>query len=183
MATTHTKALANKEDVGLVASLETRHPLTGGRGAVIQRMKDAYQGLRESAKSRLGVRFDDRIGDGHQQETQSRSYSQQHRRGDPSAGSSQRCYRSDNRQWPVDQRFCEYCGRRGHVRRKCYKLRNDRNGEVNHVGTQEATTSTNSLADRLDKLRTIDWDTDDSDSDHGWKRGDDYRSSNADQNR
>lgn len=70
----------------------------------------------------------------------------------------------DDKQWPIDQRICDYCGRRGHVKRKCYKLKDDTRGPVHHIDTQEAATGANSLAERLDRLRTRDWDSDDDDS-------------------
>ncbi|EAT41748.1 AAEL006657-PA [Aedes aegypti] len=189
MAATHTKALANNEDVGLVGSLNARYPLTGGRGAVIQRFREAAQGFRGPVKSRLGVRPEIRPAEDRKQERQSNSRvrfrSQQSNRRDASVSPAhrrfQRGFQRGNEQWPVDQRYCEYCQRTGHVRRKCYKLRNERNSEVNHVDMQEANSSTGSLsqlAERLDRLRSGNWDSDEDDSDHGWKRGDDYRSSN-----
>ena len=46
-------------------------------------------------------------------------------------------------------------------------MKNERNGEVNHVETQEVESSTGSLsqlAERLDRLRSGNWDSDDNDS-------------------
>ncbi|EAT33894.1 AAEL013838-PA [Aedes aegypti] len=73
MAATHTKALANNEDVGLVGFLNARYPLTGGRGAVIQRFREAAQGFRGPVKSRLGVRPEIRPAEDRKQERQSNS--------------------------------------------------------------------------------------------------------------
>ncbi|EAT38482.1 AAEL009643-PA [Aedes aegypti] len=182
MAATHTKALANNEDVGLVASLNTRYPLTGGRGAVVQRMKEAAQGFRGSVKSRLGVRPDIRPAEDRYYNSRKNSNFQQVRYRDSSAGPAHRRFNRDNDQWPLDQRYCDFCRRSGHVRRKCYKLKNERNSEVNRIDAQEGS-STVSLAERLDRLRSVNWDTDENDSDHGWKRGDNYRTSNTNQAR
>nr|XP_029716254.1 uncharacterized protein LOC109402721 [Aedes albopictus] len=179
MAATHTKALANKEEVGLVASLNSRYPLTGGRGAVTQRIKELSQGFRRSVKSRLGVRPELRPEEDRQHRIRFPSQRPSYR--DSSAGPSHRQYKTDNQRWPVDQRFCDFCGRRGHVRRKCFQLKNDKKETVNHVEEPQPSTSTTSLANRLSRLRTLDQDSDDSDSDHGWKRGNDNRTSNADQ--
>lgn len=89
MAATHTKALANNDDFGLVASLNTRYPLSGGRGAVIQRMREAAQGSSGSVKSRLGVRSDGfRPAADHQQYPRTRFQSQQSDHRDSSAGLS-----------------------------------------------------------------------------------------------
>lgn len=56
MAVTNTRALSNNEGIGLVASINHRHPLTGGRGAVIRRMHEMAEDFRRPVKSRLGVR-------------------------------------------------------------------------------------------------------------------------------
>nr|XP_019545386.2 uncharacterized protein LOC109415892 [Aedes albopictus] len=181
MAATHTKALANNEDVGLVAAMDTRYPLTGGRGTVLQRIRDAAQGFRGPVKSRLGARPEIRPAEDRQQNSLVRFQTQHSRHRDSSAGPSNRRFQRSSEQWPVDQRYCDYCKRRGHVRRKCYKLKNGRNNEVNHVDTQDANSSAGSLsqlAERLDRIRS-DWDSDGNDSDHGWKRGDYYRASNS----
>lgn len=153
----------------MVASLDARYPLTGGRGAVVQKMKELAQGYRGSMRSRSEIRpVDDyRVKYQHPQQWNSPvgpSHYQQPKHWDPPAGPSHRRYNLDDTQWPMDQRICDHCGRRGHVRRKCYKLKNDQKGAVRHIDAQEATTSTNNLAERLDKLRTMDLDSDDSDS-------------------
>ncbi|XP_019542220.3 uncharacterized protein LOC109413002 [Aedes albopictus] len=167
MAATHTKALANNEDVGLVAAMDSRYPLTGGRGAVLQKIRDAAQGFRGPVKSRLGVRPEIRPAEDRHQNSRVRFQSQHSRHRDSSAGPSSRRFQRNSEQWPVDQRYCDYCKRRGHVRRKCYKLKNERHNEVNHVDTQDANSSTGSLsqlAERLDRLRSGSWDSDENDS-------------------
>ncbi|EAT43520.1 AAEL005051-PA [Aedes aegypti] len=163
MAATHTRALANNDGVGLVGFVNNRYPVTGGRGAVLQRVRDLAQSYRGPVKSRLGARPEIRPAEDCRQDSRVRfqrgSQSQQHRHRDPSAGSSNRRLQRGDEQWPVDQRYCSYCKRGGHVRRKCYKMKNEMNSRVNHVETQEAESSTGSLsqlAERLDRLRSDD---------------------------
>ncbi|EAT40965.1 AAEL007361-PA [Aedes aegypti] len=156
MAAAHTKALTNNEDVGLVASLNIRNPLTGGRGAVIQRMREVSQGFRGPVKSRLGVRpAEDRP---HSSRVHFKSQHSRYR--DSSAGPSYNRFRNDEGQWPLDQRYCDFCQRYGHVRRKCYKLKNDRNEGINHINAQAVANETDSLTERLTMLRTGNWDSD-----------------------
>ncbi|XP_058454730.1 uncharacterized protein LOC131432459 [Malaya genurostris] len=179
MAATHSKALTNS-DVDLVASLDTRYPLTQGRGAVIQRMREAQQNFHGSVKSRLGVRPEIRPAEDSQR-VQFHSQRFEHR--NSSASSARGQYKMDDQQWPIDQRICYHCGRRGHVRRKCYKWKNECGKTVNRVDTQEAITSANHLTEPLDSLRIQDSDSDGNISDHGWKRGDYYGSSKPNKNR
>ncbi|XP_062554830.1 uncharacterized protein LOC134219941 isoform X2 [Armigeres subalbatus] len=179
MAATHTRALSNNDDIGLVASMNDRHPLTGGRGALVRRMKELAEGFRRPVKSRLGVRPEIRPAEErHHYSPRPRFPSHTAQRRDQSAGPSHQRNRANDQQ-RVDQRICDYCGRRGHVQRKCYKLKQEKRGTVQHIDTLAAASSTGSLAERLTRLRSMDCDSDD----HGWKRGDNHRPSHSNQSR
>lgn len=141
--------MANKDDVGLMASLNASRAAIGGTGVVIQKLNEAALGL--------VVRSDVKPDEDYQQNSPTRFYSKQPRHWGPPAGPCNRRHVSGyDKQWPVDQRYCEYCRCRGHDRRKCYRLTNEKNEAVNHVDTQQPTTSANTLIERLDKLRTMD---------------------------
>ncbi|XP_062538667.1 uncharacterized protein LOC134206910 [Armigeres subalbatus] len=81
------------------------------------------------------------------------------------------------RQWTrpdYSQMICNFCGVKGHIRKKCFKLKNLNRDAVNLVESYRPGPSADRhITELLERMRTRDdEDDDDSDSDMRWKRGD-----------
>ncbi|XP_055616169.1 uncharacterized protein LOC129769295 [Toxorhynchites rutilus septentrionalis] len=69
--------------------------------------------------------------------------------------------------------ICHFCGMKGHVKRKCFKLKNMRRGAVNLVSQyQSGPSDDHSISDLLSRMRTEDSDSDNEDTggNGNWKR-------------
>nr|XP_019562838.1 uncharacterized protein LOC109431114 [Aedes albopictus] len=90
-------------------------------------------------------------------------------------------YRQDGRvggqrQWQrpdYSQMICNFCGIKGHIRKKCFKLKNLNRDAVNLVESyRPGPSSDRHINELLSRMQTRDEeDTEDSDSDMHWKRG------------
>lgn len=67
---------------------------------------------------------------------------------------------------------CNFCGAKGHIKRKCFKLKNMEREKVNLVKAYEPEEgcSDASIAGLLNRMRTEDSDSDDGDTGGNWKR-------------
>nr|XP_029727787.1 uncharacterized protein LOC109409104 [Aedes albopictus] len=177
MATSNARALTQDGSLGQIASI------VGGRGALLQRVKQLAQN-RGPVKSRLGFNppsvspvrgsqpsansygYNDRRNH-TSQSRQSRQVRFQEHRNRYQGASNQRADSRSGRQLVFDQRVCSYCGVVGHVRRKCFKLKQYKKDPINNVNMEEPETSTLSSM-----MNRISWDekSDDSDKDYDWKR-------------
>ncbi|XP_062533152.1 uncharacterized protein LOC134202085 [Armigeres subalbatus] len=180
MATSNARVLTQDSSTGQIASI------VGGRGALLQRIKDLAQG-RGPVKSRLGFnppsvspargiqrsatshRYDDRRNHSSQsrQSRQGRFQEQRKRYQDADIRPAES---KNDKRIVIDQRVCHYCGVRGHVKRKCFKLKQYKRDPVNNVNMEEPGTSTdNKLSSMMNRMS---WDdkSDDSDKDYNWKR-------------
>ncbi|XP_062539176.1 uncharacterized protein LOC134207478 [Armigeres subalbatus] len=79
------------------------------------------------------------------------------------------------RQWTrpdYSQMTCNFCGVKGHIRKKCFKLKNLNRDAVNLVESYRPGPSADRhITELLERMRTRDDEDDDSDSDMRWKRG------------
>ncbi|KXJ82796.1 hypothetical protein RP20_CCG011342 [Aedes albopictus] len=92
------------------------------------------------------------------------------------------------RQWPrpdYSNITCNFCGIKGHIRKKCFKLKNLNRDAVNLVDSYRPGPSADRhISELLERMRTNDDDdeSEDSDSDMRWKRGNNgAQNSNPDQ--
>ncbi|XP_062565694.1 uncharacterized protein LOC134227983 [Armigeres subalbatus] len=84
--------------------------------------------------------------------------------------------RLGGRQWPrpdYSQMICHFCGVKGHIRKKCFKLKNLNRDAVNLVESYKPGPSADRhITELLERMRTRDDEDDEgSDSDMYWKRG------------
>ncbi|XP_062537769.1 uncharacterized protein LOC134206090 [Armigeres subalbatus] len=85
---------------------------------------------------------------------------QQFRYRDESASTSHSRRKIDGNQRMVDQRICDYCGQRGHVRRRCFNIKREKSDEVKHVDIRKTGVIPDSLSHQLDSLKTMDCGSD-----------------------
>ncbi|XP_058825088.1 uncharacterized protein LOC131685404 [Topomyia yanbarensis] len=69
----------------------------------------------------------------------------------------------------VESRVCDFCGIKGHLKRKCFKLKNLRRNAVQFVDSGAGPSSLSDLFNRLETNASDDED-DKNDSDSCWKR-------------
>lgn len=163
---------------GMVAAVNNR-PYEP-QGVVARKMAQVYdvvrrnQGFRNEegsnnrgpVKSRLGFRPSER---GQQMNRGSRGAETGHYQHQGGRFGGQR-------QWmrpDYSQMYCDFCGIRGHIRKKCFTLRNLNRNAVNLVDSGEPGPSADGqISEMLERMRTRDdEDVEDSDSDMHWKRG------------
>ncbi|XP_062701829.1 uncharacterized protein LOC134285295 [Aedes albopictus] len=119
---------------------------------------------RGPVKSRLGTRPSGR-------------WQQPFRGGRPSesGGSHRQDGRPDGyRQWlrpDYSQMTCHFCGLKGHIRKKCFRLKNMNREAVNLVDSAPGPSSDVHISELLQRMRANDDESDNSDSDMCWKRG------------
>ncbi|XP_062558365.1 uncharacterized protein LOC134223232 [Armigeres subalbatus] len=119
---------------------------------------------RGPVKNRLGVRPSERLQQTYRGGHGSRNFRHQERQSD------------GQRQWPrpdYSQMICNFCGIKGHIRKKCFKLKNLNRDAVNLVESYRPGPSADRhITEMLERMRTKDDDEDeDNDSDMFWKRG------------
>nr|XP_029722767.1 uncharacterized protein LOC109423101 [Aedes albopictus]XP_029722768.1 uncharacterized protein LOC109423101 [Aedes albopictus] len=172
LAVSHARALTNDNTSTQVSSIRS---LTGGRGAVLQRIADLARG-RGPVKSRLGYRphnsynrYNGRAN--HRSPTkQVRFQDQHHRYRDASVRPAE--LKGKEQQAVIDQRVCSYCGARGHVRRKCFKLKHYQEDQINSIDMEKPGPSSgieNKLSNMMNRFSWED-DSEESDQDYDWKR-------------
>lgn len=195
MAASHAKALTKDDISTQIASVGS---LTGGRGAVLQRMANLSRG-RGPVKSRLGYRsqfqsptrstersttsynrYNDRSSSQSRQSKQVRFREYQRRFQDAEVYPAE----MKRSQEPIyDQRWCSYCGVRGHVRRKCLKLKQLKQDPINNIDLEKPGSSMeNKLSSMMNRMAWED-KTDDSDQDYNWKRNNYNRAQKPNQDR
>nr|XP_029733805.1 uncharacterized protein LOC109415052 [Aedes albopictus] len=143
------------------------------QGIAMRRLANVYENARTyqeveatgnrrgPVKSRLGVRPSIRGGRVNYE---------------PRAGSSRQDSQGLGRQWQrpdYSQMICNYCGVKGHIKKKCFKLKNLNRDTVNLVESYKPGPSANRhITELLERMRTNDSDDEDyqSDSDMHWKR-------------
>ncbi|EAT40727.1 AAEL007561-PA [Aedes aegypti] len=200
MAASNAKALTKDDVSAQIASIGS---LTGGRGAVLQRIADLAQGRsRAPVKSRLGYRpqyksparsvdrstrpynrFNDRAHRTPSRYRQPRHvrFEDSHRRYEDAP-----LYPAEmetKQQIVIDQRVCSYCGVPGHVRRKCFQLKQYKKDPINNINLGKPGSSTENTLSNMMNQMTWDDSTDDSDQDHDWKRNNNNSSQKSNQNR
>ncbi|KXJ79949.1 hypothetical protein RP20_CCG027442 [Aedes albopictus] len=114
---------------------------------------------RGPVKSRLGVRSYD--------------YGQQGR-GERLYGSRTTDFRQERRDMTrpkpdYSQMICNFCGLKGHIRRRCFKLKNLHRDAVNLVDSPGPSTD-HDIAELMGRMQTYESDGEESDSDTCWKR-------------
>ncbi|XP_062541082.1 uncharacterized protein LOC134209114 [Armigeres subalbatus] len=180
LAASHAKALTQDGPPGQIASI------VGGRGALLQRIKNLAQGF-GSVKSRLGYRppfrspvrsrycsanthngYSDRVKDSSQSRQARQVRFQEQRKMYQNADIRPAELKSDKPK--IDQRICHYCGVRGHVRRKCIKLKQFKKDPINNIDMEKPSTSRDSGLSNM--MNRMSWEdkSDDSDQDYNWKR-------------
>ncbi|XP_058446691.1 uncharacterized protein LOC131427482 [Malaya genurostris] len=79
-------------------------------------------------------------------------------------------WRNNQDTYRPESRICDYCGIRGHLKRKCFKLKNSRKEAVKFVDSAEPGPST--LSELFSRFRPHDSESEDEkNSDTCWKRG------------
>nr|XP_029716407.1 uncharacterized protein LOC115259757 [Aedes albopictus]XP_029716408.1 uncharacterized protein LOC115259758 [Aedes albopictus] len=69
------------------------------------------------------------------------------------------------------QMVCNFCGKKGHIKNKCFKLKNLHRDAVNLVDSYKPGPSADRhIVELLDRMKTSDSDGEESDSDTYWKR-------------
>ncbi|XP_062702704.1 uncharacterized protein LOC109414595 [Aedes albopictus] len=205
MTTSHARALTREDSSAQIASIGS---LTGGRGAVLRRMADLAQGRgRVPVKSRLGYRPQyksparsadrsskpyNRYDQGYNDRAHFRSPSRNRQPRNVRFEESHRRYQDApvypaeleaEQQVVIDQRICSYCGVPGHVKRKCFRLKQLKKDPINNVNLGKSGSSTvNTISNMMNQMA---WDdsSDDSDQDHDWKRRNNNGSQESSQNR
>ncbi|XP_062701474.1 uncharacterized protein LOC134285192 [Aedes albopictus] len=158
MADIHTKTLKNNDNIDLVASIDNRYSFHDGRQLPERVMTKRSHGFCRAVNSHFDFRS---AKDRHHAAT---SKFLQARRRCPPSGTIHKRRRMDDTRWTMDQPICDYCGRRGHLRRKCYKLQDDLcEEEVNYI-PETFTDDADGLSEEVDRLMTIDCGSDGSDS-------------------
>ncbi|XP_029731935.1 uncharacterized protein LOC109423059 isoform X2 [Aedes albopictus] len=190
MAASHAKALTKEDSSTQIASIGS---LTGGRGAVLQRITALARG-RGPVKSRLGQRPQfqstvqpyNRYNDRGSYPSQSRQprparFQEQHRRYQDAAVYPAEM--RDNQQQRIDQRVCEYCGVRGHVKRKCFRLKHFKKDPINSIDMEQPGPSMENKLSNMMNQMTWEDKSDDSDQDYNWKRHNYNRTQKPNQDR
>ncbi|XP_062698860.1 uncharacterized protein LOC115268956 [Aedes albopictus] len=158
---------------GLVAALSNSPAQRVGETAA--RLSKVYQlagedrvggtSSRGNVKSRLGFRPTERWQPAYRGG----------RRADASNSQTQEG-RQGHRQWirpDYSQMICNFCGVKGHIRKKCFKLKNLHRDAVNLVDSYRPGPSADRhISELLERMNTRnDEEDEDSDSDFHWKRG------------
>ncbi|XP_058445461.1 uncharacterized protein LOC131436298 [Malaya genurostris] len=71
-----------------------------------------------------------------------------------------------------EDRVCSYCGVKGHLRRKCFKLKNNQRDSVKFISPGESDQPSSGLSELLNRMKTKDSDSEDDQEmeDSNWKR-------------
>ncbi|XP_062554728.1 uncharacterized protein LOC134219857 [Armigeres subalbatus] len=160
---------------GMIAAVNSRsyeqRGVAAARLSQVYDLSRKYQGIRNNegntnnrgpVRSRLGFRPAER-------------WQQTNRVG---RGNEAVNYRTQNgrRQWVrpnYSQMICNYCGVKGHIRKKCFKLKNLHRDAVNIVDSfKPGPSADRHISELLERMQTRDdEEDDDSDTDMRWKRG------------
>ncbi|XP_062536344.1 uncharacterized protein LOC134205265 [Armigeres subalbatus] len=160
MASSNAKKIGSSDNFGQIASLRQQGPA----GLAFKKLAEAYQlaghsHSRGPVKSRLG----------YQQQKWQRPYNRQKQlswnKGSPK-----------NREFSED-RTCDFCGVKGHLKRKCFKLKNLKRDSVQFVDEWKTDNNIDkdgdtSISGLFNRLKTDKSDSEDDDMDAGgnWKR-------------
>ncbi|XP_058464933.1 uncharacterized protein LOC131438735 isoform X2 [Malaya genurostris] len=164
MTSANSKPITEKEDEAFALKFVPAM----GRGKILQNLADVYKNNSGKFEDKTRIPVKDRLG--YKNLTDRRFKKVQFENARDYKGQKPAEWRNDFRRQPVlDRRVCNFCGIQGHVARKCYKQRIQKQREVNLVDVPGS--SKDSVSDLLNRLNTKDSDDDgDSDSGSNWKR-------------
>ncbi|XP_062708884.1 uncharacterized protein LOC115257023 isoform X2 [Aedes albopictus] len=164
MAASNARKMGTNDSYGHISSLRQRGPA----GSAFKKLEETFRLASESSintnqrgpvKSRLG----------YQNHQGQRPYIRQKQIGWNKGSSKQKEF--------VEDRFCEFCGSKGHLKRKCFKLKNLKRDSVQFIEDwntengvkKDGDTSISGLFNRL-RADKSDSEDDDMDTGGNWKR-------------